>query len=492
MGPAVLFRIPRREDLNRNHNRAIGKGFSLNYGMRGTKIQYLLSIRMRKLPFHLWIIPFLVLSASAAFAQTVYFQRFPAGTVSSVAPLGPATTLTDLASGLSNARAGGVETNGSDLIFYADRGAGQILAVDKSGNIYPIVLPFTALSNPQAISLDLTGNFLYVADVGNGRIVRVNLSVPLPTNKVQTVVDAGAGVTGNLSDLKYNPSDGHLYWTNDSTLHRASVRGKSMPVQSGETLITTNSIDIRFFDFDTGSPQTIFFSSGSGGFEGIYSSPIPPIGDTPNLNEVSVLSTSANPDVTITGIAIDKNGPFFCYTATSTPPAPAMRCGDRTTTPVSAFSEILNSQFTVPPNFMVIDSPSTVVRPDTRLGAPTLQLNLSIPKPAVLILLKQFDLAALNTIGRVISRATSGRIGFQYVVEVNKVRDASGKSVPAAKRDLRRMISKRNELTAKKLKSNSTYQVSYNIEITRKQKGQPVKVVKKTKLSPVSSFVVPR
>ena len=439
----------------------------------------------------MWFLVFLALGASEAFAQTVYFQRFPAGTVSSVSPLGPATTLTDLASNLPNARAGGIETNGSGLIFYADRSAGQILAVDTAATIYPILLPFSGLSNPQAISLDLTGNFLYVSDAGNNRIVRVSLSVPLPTNRVQVVVDASAGVTDDVADLKYNPSDGHLYWINAGTLHRAEVKRQSMPVQSGETLLTSNSIGVEFFDFDLGSPQNIFFASGSGGFEGIYRSPLPRPGDTPHLSEVNILDISATPDVIIVGIAIDKNGPFFCYTATNTP-APVMRCGDRNTTSVANFAEILSAEFSVPPNFMVIDSPSSVVRPDTKLAAPTLQLNFSIPKPEVLILLKQFDIAVLKAVGRLADRAGLGKISFQYVVEVNKTADAGGKTVPKGKRDLRRAVSKRNLLTAKNLRSDSTYQVRYSIEITRKLKGQPIKVVKKTALSPVSSFIVPQ
>lgn len=439
----------------------------------------------------LWILALSTLSALTVNAQSVYFQRFPAGTVSSVSPLGPATTLTDLAGNLSNARLGGVDSNGAGLIFYTDRAANQILAVDATMNVYVVLLPFSGLSNPQAISLDITGNFLYIADTGNDRIVRVNLSVPLPTNKVQVVVDASAGVTGEVVDLKYNPSDGFLYWTNGGAFHRTEVRGRPVPVESGETLLTANSIGVGFFDFDSASPQNVFFSSGSGGFEGIFHALVPRSGDTPQLSERNVLNTSSNPDITISGIAIDKNGPFFCYTASNTP-APVLRCGDRTTTDVANFSEILSGEFSNAPNFLVIDSPSNVVSPQTRLPAPILQLNLAIPKPEVLILLRQFDVAVLNSIRKILERATSGRIGFQYSVEINKTGDENGNSISNANRDRRNRIAMRNIVTAKNLKPNSTYQVRYNIQITQKKKGQPMKVVKNTPLSPFSSFVIPK
>ena len=445
---------------------------------------------MRKILLSLFFLFGSLFNTANVSAQTVYFQRFPAGAVSSVSALGPAITLIDLAGGLSNARLGGVDANGAGLVFYSDRGADQIFAVDTTSNIYNVVLPFSGLSSPQAVSLDITGNFLYIADAGNGRIVRVNLSLPLPTNKVQIVVDASAAVTGLVSDVKYNSSDGYLYWVNDGTLHRAAVKGQPMPVPSGETLITKNSINVTHIDFDLGSPQTIYFSSGSGGFEGIYSSPIPRIGDTPNLDEVRILDNSLSPDITITGVAVDKNSPYFCYTATSTPPAPVMRCGDRTTTSVGNFPPLLDSQFSVAPSFFVIDSPSNVVAPVTKLSAPILQLDLSLKKPAVKILLKEFDEAVVKAARGVISRATSGKIDFRYVVDINKIKDAGGKPVSESKRDIRKMISKRNELTAKNLKTNSTYEVRYSIEITQKKKGEPEEVVKKTKISPTSSFLI--
>lgn len=410
--------------------------------------------------------------------------------MSSVSPLGPASTLTDLASNLTNARAGGIESNGAGLIFYADRSAGQILAVDQTKNIYVVVLPFSGLINPQAISLDVLGNFLYIADVGNRRIVRVNLSLPLPAKRVQVVVDSSAGVTDLVADLKYNPSDGYLYWSNDGTLHRAAVKGQPIPVESGETLITKNSIEVRYFDFDFGAPQNIFFSSGSGGFKGIYSSRVPRVGDTPNLDEVSILNNSATPDVTVVGVAIDKNGPFLCYSAVNTP-APVLRCGDRTTTAVVNFPDILSAEFTTPPNFMVIESPSTVVSPATKLSAPVLQLNLAIRKPEVVILLKEFELAVLRTAERLVARATGGKIEFRYVVVINKKQNADGAAVSMAKHEARRKVSMRNVGTAQNLRPDSTYEVSYNIEITQAKKGEPTKVVRTTKLSPVSRFVVP-
>lgn len=134
------------------------------------------------------------------------------------------------------------------------------------------------------------------------------------------------------------------------------------------------------------------------------------------------------------------------------------------------------------------------MRPDTKPAAPQVSVGGSSKKPSATIVLQSFTGVEVSKLRAIIEAAMKskkkGKVGFQYRVQVSATKDAAGNPVSKKLKDIRNLTSKRNTLTVKNLKANSTYDVNYRVEITRKLPGEKPKVFKKTPLSPTSSFVV--
>jgi hypothetical protein len=431
----------------------------------------------------------LLFSNIASGEQSVYFHKISGsgGAVGSVPVNGPASAAKDLITGLSIAASGGITRDGSGNLFFTDAAANRVLLADKNGKATEMVSASAGLSSPQALAYDAQRKILYIFDQGAQRIVKADLSGSVPVKSVVDVIPSGNVNAVVVTDLKYNSADNMLYWSNGGFLLRADINNVSLPITSPEQLNTTNGLSALFFDFDSESPQNIFLADVN---QGIYKATTPAAG-TSNISESIIFDTSSSNNAFFTGLALDPTSNILCY-GFFDGTAQHLNCGDRAA-PGSA-SVVFDNQFFGALSSLVIDKSPSIVSPTTQPAPPVATLNLSGPKPLVLLTLEVFSGVALKSSALIRSIAqakTTGKLGFQYSVEIKRPTDASGKPLSKKEQDIRKLTSKKNQLTVKNLKANSNYDVKYRVEITSKAPGQDVKVIKRTPYSPTIDFTIP-
>lgn len=433
--------------------------------------------------------------AATSHAQSVYFQRIDAdfAGLSSIPLDGSSGQPVDIADHTFSSVFGGIASNGLGSFYLSDAGAGTIKLADVSGKLTEVVSSAAGLSNPQALSYDVTGNFLYIADVGNQRIVRADLSQKLPVSSVEVVATSGQIETIFNADLKFNSADGLLYISNGVTLYRLNPAA-ALPAVA-EELTFTPELSVGYFDFDNNTPQSIFLVSLDDTSRGIHRATLPPAGVT-SASATQVLDISADADTLIFGIALQKDGQSMCFNlfdGIST----AIVCGDRSG--ASGFLPLVTGQAFATTIYLLIDSTVKVVTPATVPAAPSVSVSVSGNKTQALLTFEAFSLLAdskkkksLRLLAAELEEAKkkSPKLQIRYAVEIKRPTDASGAPLSAKEQDKRKLLSKRNQLTVKNLKANSNYEVKYRAELFSKTPGGGTKVVKKSAFSPTTTFTI--
>jgi sugar lactone lactonase YvrE len=115
----------------------------------------------------------------------------------------------------------GLAFDTNDNLFIADNGNGNIYEYTRAGT--QSTLPITGLASPTGLALDRTHHLLYIADVGNQRIVRYDL----------THGGALTTVVSNLTALQSIAVDpaGTLYYTDHvAGYHHVDASGNDIPL----------------------------------------------------------------------------------------------------------------------------------------------------------------------------------------------------------------------------------------------------------------------
>lgn len=437
---------------------------------------------------------------AAAQGRSVFFHRFTngGGAVSSIPVTGPASAIDNVVDKLPNSSAGGLTSNGLGSLYFADYSNNKIFITDKAGKASEVVTVAAGLNAPQAVSYDSANKFLYIADTGNQRIVRANLSGAIPVNTVEVVVDNSQTSAILVTDIKYNSSDSNLYWATGSFIYRLAVNSVSLPASAPEQLTTQNSLLIIYFDFDGETPQNIYVAD-IGGVKGIYKAPVPSSGNS-NIQETIMVDDSGDDNNIFLGLAADKESNTICFSK-FTGDSQKLFCGSRSN-PAAAI-EISDNGILAAYSYLVIDKSPAIVTPATQPAPASVSVVVTGTKTQATIALETFIGAGLSNKANAVARllrdieaVKSFRakkpavIAFQYAVELKRPTDASGNPLPKKSQDIRKLTSKRNQLTVKNLKPNSNYEVKYRVEITSKAPGADPKVVKRTPLSPTTGFTV--
>jgi len=480
--------------------------------------------RLQLLPYfyrHLRLFALLVSFPVSLFAQTLYFQGrtfdnpsqgFLAGLSADIAKT---SSINKIFTGLGPVASAGVAfDNEKKEVYFSDLLNNQVRKIDQQGNI-TIVVSASAGVEPRAISLNTQGNFLFIMDRNAGQILRADLAQTLPIVSVEVVVPIGS-FTSSLEDLKFNPVDGHLYWSNEGVLHKAVANADTILPVNPQFFDPTLAASIVSFDFDRGGigAQRIYFYDSNFSTAGIYSGILPPpsVNTTETLDDELSFDTSSFPSFLINGIALDIQDSLMCYSG-SDGPGNFIRCGAPNN--VAEFTEILSDTgdgliLAEAPSFLamapippVVPDPPRIVFRDTVPERPEVDVDLVPKRPRVRVILEKYvgadvgkkpqAMSLIDIIREFRAKNKASRISFRYQVELRKVAKADGSKIRGSKnRDFRRIRSKLNELTIRNLQNNSSYNVRYRVEITRKLPGRPLSVVRRTPFSPSNRFVVQR
>ena len=425
--------------------------------------------------------------------------------ISSVPIAGPQSALQNTLSNLQGATysRSGLTFNQIGTLFFSNPFDAQVLSTNKNGETKVVISSAAGLLDPEAIAIDQLNNVIYVADSEGARIVRASLNQPLPINQVETFADSSSGFTVNIFTMHFNPRDSNLYWTSNFNLYRAPVNS-SVPLASAALLSTQGGRVISSFDFDNAFPQNIYFIDPSELGNGIYMSQVP--SGSNQLAEQVIFDASQNMALGLTGLVINKAANTMCYSG-GISEVPFIRCGDRSN--LTALTTVVQdpgngSLLSESPQHLAIEDPVTV-RPDVKPVAPEFGIILGGRRPAVRIRLQKFSnadtkrtsqAAKLNSSMEMLEankrnrRNRKPKINFRYRINLRKTTDADGNRVKKRQRDIRNIVSKRNELTVRNIRGNSTYNLRYRVEITRKAAGQPAKVVRRTPFSPTVNFKI--
>ncbi len=115
----------------------------------------------------------------------------------------------------------GLAFDTNNNLFIADNGSGNVYEYTAAGT--QSTLPITGLASPAGLSLDRTHHLLYIADVGNQRIVRYDLT---HGGALTTVV---SGLTA-LRSIALDPA-GTLYYSDGNVgYHHVTASGNDIPL----------------------------------------------------------------------------------------------------------------------------------------------------------------------------------------------------------------------------------------------------------------------
>jgi len=205
------------------------------------------------------------------------------------------------------------------------------------------------------------------------------------------------------------------------------------------------------------------------------------------------------------GLALDPNSSTMCWSELdplgSNPPS--IICGDRGTDTSKDVATVLDIPGTLEPlggeapKHLAIEGTKTVT-PDT-VPDPPIVAELNVEALTVKLTLEKFTKSTTKKKNTSTSKLVSEspvaqakkgkkkkkKTGVRYETEIERTADADGNPIIDKKeKDTRKKISKKNNVTFKKLKPNSTYSSRNRVQITKKKPdSKKPTVVKKTGFS---------